>query len=162
MAQAPSRRTLLGIEPALERPKLPRLHQLLVNGSYPAANESGALIGQGLAERLGVAPGDELIFVTQAADGSIGNDLLQVSGVFATGDSRQDNQLVLVALPWLQELVALPGQVHELALALQDPLLAGQISARLDSMLPGAASATTGGNYCRRCRKPSPATTSAG
>ncbi len=126
---------LLGMEPSQER-QVTRLQQLLVSGSYPAEGKSGALIGRGLASRLGVVPGDELVFVTQAADGSIGNDLLQVSGIFATGNSRQDNQLVLVSLPWLQELMVLPGQVHELALALHDPLLAGQAAARLDPLLP--------------------------
>ena len=137
LAHGPNTRPaeLLGIDPARER-QVTRLQQLLVSGSYSVGDENGALIGQGLATRLGVAPGDELIFVTQAADGSIGNDLLQVSGVFATGDSRQDNQLVLVSLPWLQKLMALPGQVHELALALQDPLLAGQAASRLDPLLP--------------------------
>jgi ABC-type lipoprotein release transport system permease subunit len=126
---------LLGIEPQRER-QVTRLQQFLVNGRYPAAGENGALIGRGLADRLGVGPGDELIFVTQAADGSIGNDLLPVSGIFATGDSRQDNQLVLVSLPWLQNLMVLPGQVHELALSLKDPLLAGETAGRLDALLP--------------------------
>lgn len=146
LAHGPNTRPaeLLGMVPSQER-QVTRLQQLLVSGSYPAEGESGALIGRGLAARLGVAPGDELIFVTQAADGSIGNDLLQVSGIFATGDSRQDNQLVLVSLPWLQELMVLPGQVHELALALQDPLLAGQAAARLDPLLPQGLDALSWG-----------------
>ncbi len=126
---------LLGIEPQHER-QVTRLQQYLTAGRYPADGENGALIGRGLAERLGVGPGDELIFVTQAADGSIGNDLLPISGIFATGDSRQDNQLVLVSLPWLQNLMVLTGQVHELALSLRDPLLAGETAGRLDALLP--------------------------
>jgi ABC-type lipoprotein release transport system permease subunit len=126
---------LLGIEPRRER-QVTRLQQYLTAGRYPVDGENGALIGRELAARLGVGPGDELIFVTQAADGSIGNDLLPVSGIFATGDSRQDNQLVLVPLTWLQNLMVLPGQVHEMALSMKNPLLAGETASRLDALLP--------------------------
>jgi ABC-type lipoprotein release transport system permease subunit len=135
---------LLGIEPRHER-QVTRLQEHLTAGHYPTDRDNGALIGRGLADRLGVGPGDELIFVTQAADGSIGNDLLPVSGIFATGDSRQDNQLVLVSLPWLQNLMVLPGQVHEMALALKAPLLAGETAGRLDALLPGDLDALSWG-----------------
>jgi len=83
-----------------------------------------------------VMPGDELVFVTQAADGSIGNDLLTVTGIFATGDAVHDNNLVLVPLPWLQRVLVLEGQIHELAVRIEHPRDANDLADQLSSTLP--------------------------
>ncbi|NIQ93755.1 MAG: ABC transporter permease, partial [Desulfuromonadales bacterium] len=77
-------------------------------------DNDGAVLGSGLAKKLDVSPGDELVFVTQAADGSIGNDLLVVSGVFRTGHIGHDNSLVMVPQAWLQRVMALEGKIHEI------------------------------------------------
>ena len=127
---------LLGIIPELEQQVTSLQHQLTA-GHYPDQGDSnGALIGQGLARKMGVKPGDELVFVTQAADGSIGNDLLIVSGIFATGDSRHDNNLVLAPLPWLQQVLVLPGRIHEVAMVVADPMTAAEVANRLTPQLP--------------------------
>ncbi len=127
---------LLGVVPALEQQVTSLQHQLTA-GHYPLAEENnGALIGQGLARKMKVKPGDELVFVTQAADGSIGNDLLIISGIFATGDSRHDNNLVLAPLSWLQEVLVLPGRIHEVAMVVADPMAAAQLADRLAPKLP--------------------------
>ncbi len=127
---------LLGVIPELEQQVTSLQHQLTA-GHYPAEEDhNGALIGQGLARKMKVSPGDELVFVTQAADGSIGNDLLIVSGIFATGDSRHDNNLALVPLPWLQQLLVLPGRIHEVAMVVADPMTAAQTADQLNPQLP--------------------------
>jgi ABC-type lipoprotein release transport system permease subunit len=127
---------LLGMLPELEQ-QVTSLQHALTAGRYPGAGErNAALIGQGLARKLKVRPGDELVFVTQAADGSIGNDLLVVRGIFATGDSRHDNNLVLAPLPWLQQVLVLPGRIHEVAMRVNDPMKAAQVAARLGPLLP--------------------------
>jgi ABC-type lipoprotein release transport system permease subunit len=129
---------LLGIEPDLEA-QVTTLQDHLVAGSYlPQPAGDAALIGAGLAKRLGVRPGDELVFLTQAADGSIGNDLLQVSGIFDTGDTSHDNSLLLVGLPWLQRVTALPGQVHEFGLRVADPLQASILRQQLQHQVPNS------------------------
>ncbi len=128
---------LLGIIPELEQ-QVTSLQRQLTAGHYPTAEEhNGALIGQGLAHKMKVQPGDELVFITQAADGSIGNDLLIVSGIFATGDSRHDNNLVLAPLPWLQQVLVLPGRIHEVAMVIDDPMIAAQVADRMAPHLSG-------------------------
>jgi ABC-type lipoprotein release transport system permease subunit len=130
---------LLGIVPALER-QVTSLQDRLVAGHYPGQSEpNAALIGQGLARKMRIRPGDEVVFVTQAADGSIGNDLLLVSGIFATGDSRHDNNLVLAPLPWLQQVLALPDRIHEVAMVVAEPLTADRIADQLNPKLPDTA-----------------------
>lgn len=127
---------LLGVLPDQER-QVTSLQQNLIAGTYlPATDNHGALLGEGLARRLGVTIGDMLVFVTQAADGSIGNDLLQVRGIFATGDQGHDNGLALVPLLWLQQLLTLPGTLHEISLRIATPFQAAQLAAQLRSQLP--------------------------
>ena len=136
---------LLGVRPNNER-QVTNLADHLVAGRYPAPQAaSEALLGRELAQKLGVMPGDELVFVTQAADGSIGNDLLTVTGIFATGDAVHDNNLVLVPLPWLQRVLVLEGQIHELAMRINHPRDANELADRLSSTLPDQLVATPWG-----------------
>jgi len=127
---------VLGILPASEQ-QVTDLAQYLVDGSYPAPGTTReALIGQGLAKKLRIGVGDELVFVTAAADGSIGNDLLTVGGIFATGDVSHDNALALVPLPWLQRVLVLEGRIHELALRVRHPRDAHLLTTDLTTSLP--------------------------
>jgi len=127
---------MIGIVPEDEK-GVTTLQDHLAAGRYISTDEkSGAIIGRGLAKKLGVSHGDELVFVTQAADGSIGNDLLTVTGVFGTGDTRQDNSLAMVNLPWLQSVMVLDGQIHEISLRLHDPLHAAAFADTLAPTLP--------------------------
>jgi len=111
---------MLGVLPEEER-LVTNLGAHLTAGTYLSREDGeGALIGLTLADRLGVAPGDELVFFTQSADGSIGNALLRVEGVFSTLDNAVESRLVMVNLPWLQDVMVMPGRVHEIAVRLAD------------------------------------------
>ena len=127
---------LLGIDPGREA-RVTTLSQKLQKGEpLHAEDRTGALIGSGLARKLGIDIGGELVILTQAADGSIGNDLLTVRGIFASGDRHQDNALVLVQLDWLRQLLVLPNAQHEIALRLGEPLLAAPLADTLATSLP--------------------------
>jgi ABC-type lipoprotein release transport system permease subunit len=128
---------LMGIIPQRER-QVTKLHEKITQGRFLVADDpNGIVLGAGLARKLELAIGDEVVFVTQAADGSIGNGLLYVRGIFTTGDSRNDNRLVLASLPWLQETIALEGRIHEVAMAVSDPMQAAAIADRLNAALTG-------------------------
>jgi len=128
---------VLGILPEHER-KVTSLDSKIIAGRYLVADDPhGIVLGEGLARKLELGIGDEVVYVTQAADGSIGNDLLYVRGIFKTGDNRNDNRLVLAALGWLQATIALPGQIHEVAMAVADPMNAAVIADRLNDTLSG-------------------------
>lgn len=127
---------LLGIDP-LSEPTVTNLDRQLSTGRYlQPGDRRTVVLGATLARRLGVTVGGEVVVVTQAADGSIGNDLLTVGGIFASGDSRLDGRLVLAPLPWLQELLALHGQIHEVVFAVAEPMAAAAAAARLNALLP--------------------------
>ncbi|MEE8434048.1 MAG: FtsX-like permease family protein [bacterium] len=78
------------------------------------------VIGNRLAKTLRVGLGGELVLITQAGDGSIGNGLFRVAGVLKPVEPGFDRTGVLLSLPAWQSLMALDQGAHELAVALPD------------------------------------------
>ncbi len=128
---------LLGIDPAREA-ALTELDRWVEQGRYLDPDTRGELLlGYELAEKLKVEPGAELMAVTQAADGSTGNELYTVVGIVNTGDVMKDRSGAWMLTVDLQELLVLPDQVHEITL-----LSGGRdaVPAMLDAAAPSAAS----------------------
>lgn len=117
---------LKGIDPALEA-KVTTLHRHLRAGKFslgavpPAPGRPQAftvydvVIGAQLAKTLKAEIGAELVLITQAADGSIGNGLFRVAGVLKPVEGTIDRAGVFLSLEAYQSLMALEGGVHELA-----------------------------------------------
>ncbi len=123
---------LLGVEPAREARVTSLLDTVVEGHGLAGAPPRTVLLGRTLAEVLGARVGDEVAVVTQAADGSIGNELWRVRGIFRTGLVALDRSLAVVSLGDLQALLALgPGRVHEVALGIDDPLGAERVAADL-------------------------------
>jgi len=78
------------------------------------------LVGAQLAKNMKLAPGDELVLVTQAADASIGNALYQVAGVLKPVDPGFDRTGVLMSIEAYRALMVLDDGFHELAVTLDD------------------------------------------
>lgn len=111
---------IIGIDPERENGAT-RFDRKITDGRPFAAAPGGeAIIGTGLAHTLGAAPGDELVLVTQAADGSIANDLYSIVGLAESGDQMQDQSSVYLPLPVAQELLVLPDEVHEIAVIINE------------------------------------------
>ena len=94
----------------------------------------GVDIGDKLASTIGIGVGSEIVLLTQAADGSIGNDVYTVVGIFHTGLDAVDRGLVLMSLPALQDLLHLaPARIHEVGIKLNDITAATTVAARTRS-----------------------------
>jgi ABC-type lipoprotein release transport system permease subunit len=110
-----------GVDPQLEAAATP-IRDAIVAGRwlsddpapYPAPRE--VVLGKGMAQQLGVGPGDTLVVFLEAADGSLGNDLLQVVGVVRTANTQVDRMAAYMHLKDAQYLTALGDQVQELAI----------------------------------------------
>ena len=116
---------LVGVDPERERiasslAKSLRAGVWLSSRPRDEAAALEAVLGAALARQLHAQVGDELVFFTQAADGSLGNDVLRVVGVVTTGHSVIDRATVFVDLAAAQELVALEGYVHSYLLLAED------------------------------------------
>ena len=122
---------LMGID--LDRePGVSRLMNSLSQGRAPAPAANELMIGTEMARRLELQVGNEVILVAPAADGSMGNDIFQVCGLYRTGMADLDSAFALVPIRSLQRLLALdPGRIHEIALSTADPWLAPEAGRRL-------------------------------
>ena len=131
---------VLGVRPDLEAAATP-VTDGLVEGRWlqrsPAPEHAPreVVLGQGLARQLRVAPGDELVVFLEAADASMGNELLQVVGTVRTGNTRIDRMTAFMHLQDAQTLGALDGGVHEIAIRSEDPSAAVDVAARVAGTL---------------------------
>jgi len=127
---------LLGVVPDQEQ-KITVLQTRMVKGSYLTGQmPKGVVIGDKLAAAIGVEVGSEIVLLTPATDGSTGNDLYMVAGMFHTGLDAMDRSLVLMSLASLQELLRLPpGRIHEVGIKLHDITAAATTAAALEGQL---------------------------
>ncbi|NNC98921.1 MAG: ABC transporter permease [Gammaproteobacteria bacterium] len=76
------------------------------------------VVGAQLAKNMQLTPGAEMVLVTQAADGSIGNALYRVSAVLKPLEPNFDRMGVLMSIAAYQELMYLEDGFHELSIRL--------------------------------------------
>lgn len=95
----------------------------------------GVVVGAQLARNLQISVGDELILVTQAADGSIGNALYQVTAILKPLDPAFDRTGVLLSIDAFKDLMYLEDGFHELAVLLDDINTLPEAQASLNRIL---------------------------
>lgn len=72
------------------------------------------VVGKNVLKRLGAKLGDELSFISQAADGSLAAELLKVEGVLETGVADLDRSGIFIPLKDAQTMLVLEDQIHKL------------------------------------------------
>ena len=98
-----------------------RFDRKIVAGRVFSQNAtSEAVLGKGLAKVVHAEVGDEIVVLSQAADGSIANALYHVAGISDSGDEFADRMAFYLPLPEAQELLALPQRVHEIVVIAHD------------------------------------------
>ena len=114
---------IIGVDPILE-PKVTRLRQKVSDGNYfdTSPNAEGyfkAMIGAGLANNLKIEVGDEIVLISQGADGSIANDIYLVSAIIGNKTSF-DRIAVYLPLAAAQEFLSMGSDIHEYAMLVDD------------------------------------------
>lgn len=106
---------IIGIDPVKED-RTTNFHEKIKEGKmFSAATANEVIIGKGLARLLKGGVGDDVVVVSQAADGSIANDRYRIVGIVDTGDEIGDRASFYLPLAAAQELLVLEGRVHEIA-----------------------------------------------
>lgn len=109
---------LYGISPRHEA-AASTLREIVTSGAYLEDDDrDGALVGAVLASNLGVAPGDEVVFLGQGADGSIAAGRLVVRGIVSFGVADMDRMAMAANLGAVQEAYSMHGAVSEVAVLL--------------------------------------------
>jgi ABC-type lipoprotein release transport system permease subunit len=114
-----------GIEPEKEK-EVTRFSQNIIEGSYFGdETKKPILLGSELARLLDVTIGSKVVALTQGVDGSIGNELFFVKGVFET-HSDFDKSMAFIPISDARQLLSAPETaVHQIAIVLKTeaPLL---------------------------------------
>lgn len=127
--------SLVGVDPEREA-RVSSVLSNLVEGRMPRRGTRELLIGVEMARQLGFEPGDTAVVVAPAADGSLGNDLFRVAGVFSTSLTELDAVLAILPIESLQTLIALSeNRIHEIAARVEDPWQAPEAAERLTGRL---------------------------
>jgi ABC-type lipoprotein release transport system permease subunit len=134
---------LRGLDLAREA-RVSKLGLRVAQGAWlDAADPHGVVLGRQLADKLEAKPGDELVLLSQAADGSTANELVKVRGVLKSVSARTDEAGLLVTQGFFRDFFVLPTGWHEVAVRLpgdQPDLEAGRRA--LQKALPGAEALT--------------------
>ncbi len=130
---------LIGVDPVLET-SVSRLLLKVSDGTYfdAAPNEDGysqAMIGAGLASKLKLGLGDEIVLIAQGADGSIANDIFIISAIIGNKTSF-DRFAVYLPLSAAQVFLSLGATVHEYAMLVSNRNHNEAIASDLQVLLP--------------------------
>jgi ABC-type lipoprotein release transport system permease subunit len=92
-----------------------QISQHVDRGSWlHAADQNGVVVGSRLAHTLGVEPGDELVLLGQATDGSIANDLYTVRGVLRSISEDADRGGIFMTEDAFRFFFSMPQGAHQL------------------------------------------------
>jgi ABC-type lipoprotein release transport system permease subunit len=104
---------VIGIDPEKEA-EVSTLNKRIRKGTYLSSGDTNqALLGHLLAENLHVRLDDEVVLLGQGRDGSIAATVLQVKGIFNSGQDEFDRTTIHIPLLHFQEIYAMEGAVHE-------------------------------------------------
>jgi ABC-type lipoprotein release transport system permease subunit len=92
------------------------------------------LVGSALASQMGLAPGDTLAVIGQAADGSLANDLYPIAGVVTTPVDLVNRMGVVMDLREAQTLFVMPDEAHEIIIRARRADEAADVAARVAAL----------------------------
>src|SRR6056297_2629978 len=122
---------IIGVDPQRENATT-SFSNKVVEGRYFADSDE-VLIGKELAKILNGGVGDDIALFSQAADGSIAENLYTVVGLLDMGDPRLNRSGFYLSLADARELLVLYNQAHEIAITLHDLRQVEAVTAALKS-----------------------------
>lgn len=130
-----------GIDPAREA-GVTDLYKHVAKGRWLTQKDSesgnyGVIIGRKLARTLNAGLGDELVIVSQAADGSIANDLFYVRGIFKTVSEAIDRSGFMISDQSFKDLMSFHDGAHEIAVMPPETMPLEAATAEAARLAPG-------------------------
>ncbi len=128
---------IIGIDPAHEN-ETTRFDRKITEGrslGQTAAHE--VVLGSGLARVLRAEVGEELVVLSQGADGSIANDLYTIVGLAESNSGIQDQTTTYLHVVDAQELFVLEDRAHESAIVVETLEDVPRVTAAIDETLAG-------------------------
>jgi lipoprotein-releasing system permease protein len=138
---------LRGLEPELQGTPVTDIARQIREGALSlgptASGLPPLLVGQGLADRFGLLPGDLVdiisfqgeMRVTPMGMPSLTTRRFEVAGRFKTGMYEYDNKFMYTTLPAAQELTGLGAAVSGIEIRVPDAMIADRVGRELEEML---------------------------
>ncbi len=127
---------LVGIDPVREA-NITLIARSVKKGRYLQNKPHEVLISTRLAKKLNVALGDKIVLMTNTVSGAVGSDVYRIVGLYETFDSNFDRTYLFIPLQEAQNLLEMPGKVHEFVIIARElkaiPAIQHQLQTQLGS-----------------------------
>lgn len=136
-ANGPKSKTamVLGIEPNLED-KITNISKKITKGNFLNPGDKGVVIGEGMANYLGLDVGDTLIMISQGYHGISANGLFRVNGIMSHPNKEYDNRLIYLSLEAARDFYSAPGISTSLVIMTDNPYGVNQLKKKIGKILP--------------------------
>jgi len=126
-----------GITPEMER-TVSKLNENLFKGDF-LLDEPGmhVVLGRKLARTLNAGPGSELIAVVQAADGSLGNEIVYVKGILKGIGETLDRSMAIIHRKDFESLFVLYEGYHEMAFNSWGSMTPEEVASAIETVSAG-------------------------
>ncbi|MEO8111989.1 MAG: FtsX-like permease family protein [Ginsengibacter sp.] len=111
---------VMGINPELEN-KMNGLANKITEGNYLNLQDSGILIGDGLAQYLKLNKGDTIVLLGQGYHGTTAAGQFRIQGIFHYPLEQLNNNIVFLSLPEAQNLFSTNDMITSLSIMLHHP-----------------------------------------
>jgi putative ABC transport system permease protein len=109
------------VDPDMERKVTNLQNYILPGGRYLTGEDRKHIVmGETLAQNLGVRVGDTIAMISQGFDGSIAPTNLTVAGLFRTANPEYDNNLIIMPLSQAMETFTMMNYVSSIVIRLRD------------------------------------------
>ena len=138
---------LEGIDPESES-TITTIKQSLKEGSFlepdltPECESHQIYIGRAMADILNVKVGNKIVILAQATDGSLGNDLFRVKGIYDSGSPQFNKTYAFAPMSCVKKVGALTG-IHEITIQLPFEADDSLVREKLSALLPTGLVVTT-------------------
>ncbi len=107
---------IVGIDPEKENNATGFNKKIIEGRTFSSPDAKEAVLGKGLAHLLQVTVDQDVVVVTQGADGSIANERYRVSGIMDSGNEISDRTTFYLPINEARDLLVLGKRVHEIAI----------------------------------------------
>ncbi len=111
--------SLVGIDAKREKDNTSMLKKIVKGGDLVVGNRQ-VYVSENISKSLNVNVDDEIVLISQGADGSVANDIFIIAGIMNTEGSTMGNNLIVMPIDDMWNYLSLWGRIHEIVVSLDD------------------------------------------
>lgn len=127
---------IIGIDPEKESQTTSILQKISLGTSMSKEPSNEIVVGNALAKILALKLNDQVILMTQAADGSMATDKFTVVGILSEASDAMESRHSYIHYKTAQDFLVLGNRIHEYVIALKNVEDSQTVAHKLASKLP--------------------------